>query len=52
MKDNTYDEDSNEDKKNKLCKLIRNMRQLKTAVFLVTEWEDMNKENATFSGNV
>ena len=37
MKDNTYDEDSNEDKKNKLCKLIVNMRQLKTAVSLVSE---------------
>ena len=52
MKDNTYDEDSKEDKKNKLCKLIVNMRQLKTAVSLVSEWEDMNKEKATFSGNV
>ena len=37
MKDNTQDEDSNENKKDKLRKLIPNMRQLKTAVLLVTE---------------
>ena len=37
MKDNTYDEDSNENKKDKLRKQILNTRQLKTAVLLVTE---------------
>ena len=33
MKDNTFDEDSNEDKKNKLCKLILNMRQAEDSCF-------------------